>query len=205
TYQVLAVLMMQGTNPWGLQRTINDEIRGGEINRYLMRPMSYRLYRFMRYFTSNVFYCVVAILPLALVIAILGQTFVWTKIDNVALAAVAFVIGMAIQFLSVYAVAMAAFWLDEIAGLFVSYMMLLRFVSGEMFPLDLLPAGILDVLRHTPFPNIIWFPLQVYLGRMSDAGMAAGFLNGLLWVGLLWILSTILWRRGIRQYGGFGG
>jgi ABC-2 type transport system permease protein len=205
TYQVISHMLFTISTGWSLLATVSEEIRNGEMNRYLIRPVPYGAYRAIAFCGYNTVFITVLTVPAAVVIFLLRDTLLFTGWGNIALAIAAAAIGYWIQFLIVYCWALSAFWWDEVSGVFFIYVQASKFVSGEMIPVDFLPAPVLGFLTWLPFTNIVWFPVQIYLGRLDDAAIVHGFIVGIVWVILLMLLARYLWKRGVLKYCAYGG
>ena len=77
--------------------------------------------------------------------------------------------------------------------------------SGHLFPLDVLPAPVKDILFLTPFPYQLYFPIQVYMGKVVGSQLWGGLAIQAAWVLAAFAFACFLWRRGVRKYGAFGG
>jgi ABC-2 type transport system permease protein len=98
------------------------------------------------------------------------------------------------------------FWLPEGAwGLqFLVIVVATEFLAGGLFPLDILPAGIQKALSFTPFPYLIFFPIQVYLGKISPPEIVRGLVIGFSWAATLYVLMRTIWQKGLRVYQSHG-
>ena len=90
----------------------------------------------------------------------------WTFIAYLVSLLLAFVIGFFFE----ACIGMIGFWFLEVTSLLYIVNTLNFFVSGHMFPLDLLPHPWSDVLRSLPFQYMAYFPAVVFLGRVQGAG-----------------------------------
>lgn len=205
TYQMIAHLLYSFCTGWSVMHTITEEIRNGEMNRYLVRPVPYGLYRAVAFCGYNSVYFAILIIPSALVFVLLGEDFIFTGWANLGLAVAAVSIGYWIQYLVVYMFSLIAFWIDEVAALFYVYIIGSKFVSGEMIPLELLPDWAQSALYWTPFPCVIWFPIQLYLGRLDASEAVHWFLVGAAWLLILMLMARLMWKRGINRYCAYGG
>ena len=75
-----------------------------------------------------------------------------------------------------------------------------EFLSGGLFPLDILPLDFQKVLYFTPFPYLIFFPLQVFLGKVTGLALIKGILISFLWSIVLFYLMKRLWYKGLLVY-----
>ena len=77
--------------------------------------------------------------------------------------------------------------------------------SGHLFPLNILPPAIEHALYFTPFPYQLYFPISVYLGKLTGAELAQGLLVQLGWVIAMYLFARFAWNRGIKKYAAAGG
>jgi ABC-2 type transport system permease protein len=121
----------------------------------------------------------------------------------------AFVISLVLtallQFFISYTMAMLAFWLLEISTFIFILFAFEYLASGHLFPLDLLPPALQQLLFCTPFPSMLYVPIGIYMGKIAGAGIWLGLLVQSLWLLLAYGLARFAWRRGIKKYAAFGG
>jgi ABC-2 type transport system permease protein len=110
-----------------------------------------------------------------------------------------------LQFFISYAMAMLAFWLLEISTFIFILFAFEYLASGHLFPLDLLPSAVTQVLYFTPFPYQLYFPIQVYLGKVAGTDLWRGLAMQMAWVLAAYAFARFLWRRGVKKYSAFGG
>ena len=101
---------------------------------------------------------------------------------------------------------MMSFWFLEIQGLVILSMAIESVLGGQIFPLDLLPAGLFRVSQYLPYYYQMYFPVAIFTGRLNDPAAA---LTGLgiqaAWVVVILALGQLLWRRGLRLHTAVGG
>jgi ABC-2 type transport system permease protein len=61
------------------------------------------------------------------------------------------------------------------------------------------------VLQFSPFPYQLYFPVSIYMGKVTGAELARGFLLQIFWVVAAFGFARLLWNRGIRKYSAVGG
>jgi ABC-2 type transport system permease protein len=98
------------------------------------------------------------------------------------------------------------FWMPEQgwSAQFLVIVVITDFLSGGFFPLDIFPLTVQRILYALPFPYLLFFPLQVYLGKISGAMMWGGLLIAMAWVLVLMVALNFVWNRGIRKYEAVG-
>ncbi len=185
---------------------IAADIKDGNINQFLLKPIDYLWYRLCLFFSGRLAYLGVAAAPLALFIICLRRYFVlphdWTVLACFVLST--FLTAL-LQFFSSYAMAMLAFWVLEVST-FIFILYAFEYIaSGHLFPLDILPPGLQQVLAFTPFPYQLYFPVSIYLGKATQAEMVRGLLLQVFWVLAAYSLARFAWNRGIRRYSAVGG
>ncbi len=107
-----------------------------------------------------------------------------------------------VRFLIQYTVAMLAFWFERASGFDHLIFLVFLFCSGMLFPLEVLPDGMREVLMLTPFPYLLWFPATML--ATGDVELMPGLAILAFWMVLLFVLNRMLWRRGLRHYSAMG-
>ena len=100
---------------------------------------------------------------------------------------------------------LVGFWFGEIASLLFVYMLFNFFLSGHMFPIDMLEGVWRQAVMFTPLIYLAYFPAAVFLGKISGYDMWIGLGIELAWVLFFIVLSRIMFARGVRQYSAYGG
>jgi ABC-2 type transport system permease protein len=185
---------------------IAADIKDGNISQFLLKPVDYLWYRLWLFVAGRLTYVAVAFVPLLCLIAVLRQYFV---LPPDAGAFVCFLVSLVLtallQFFLSYATAMLAFWVLEVST-FIFILYAFEYIaSGHLFPLDLLPPALERALYFTPFPYQLYFPVAVYMGKVTGAELAQGLLIQLLWVLAAYGAARMAWARGIRHYAAAGG
>jgi ABC-2 type transport system permease protein len=65
-----------------------------------------------------------------------------------------------------------------------------------------LPKALVVLNNFLPFRYIVWFPIQVFTGKIEYD--LAIFLPALIWVVVIYGLAVIVYNKGIERYEGFG-
>ena len=91
---------------------------------------------------------------------------------------IAFVASLVMAFLLGYfleaTIGMIGFWFLEVNSLLFVYMLFSFFFSGHMFPLDMLPGTLGEVVRLMPLQYLAYFPSAVFLGKIAGAELGSG-------------------------------
>jgi len=185
---------------------IAGEIKDGQISQFLVKPVDYLTYRLCLFFSGRIIYTAAAMVPVGLFILFQRDffimpehavTYVWFAL-SVALTAL-------LQFLISYTMALLAFWVTEVAT-FIFILFAFEYIAGgHLFPLDILPPAVLDALQYTPFPYFLFFPVSIFMERVTGAALAGGLAVQAMWVVAAYVLARFVWSRGARKYSAVGG
>lgn len=185
---------------------VASDIREGTISQFLVKPIDYLGYRLCLFLSGRLVYTAVAGVPIVLFFLLQRQYFVlpadWTTFG---LFAGSLVLTGLLQFFISYTLALLAFWVLEVATFIFIAFAFEYIAGGHLFPLDILPPGLMEALAYTPFPYLLFFPVSVYLGQTTGAALWRGLALQAGWTLAAYLLARWVWRRGIRHYAAFGG
>ena len=182
------------------------DIKDGNISQFLLKPIDYLTYRLCLFGAGRLIYTTVAILPVTLFIFFQRQyftlpadaaTFGWFLLSLV-------MTGL-LQFFMSYTMALLAFWVLEVAT-FIFILFAFEYIAGgHLFPLNILPPVVAQVLNLTPFPYLLFFPVSIYLGQTTGEALVRGLLIQAGWLAIAYGLARWVWSRGIKKYSAVGG
>lgn len=205
TYFAVTVFVENLVTPTEDEWQIAAEIRGGQLNALLLKPVNYLVYRFALYASYRSLYTAI-ILPGVLLVFVVLREYITLPCGTTWLVFGASVLlAGALQFLIAYTVALLAFWLLEITTLVFIIYSFEYFLSGRVFPLDMLPAWAQGFVKWSPFTYEMYFPVQIFMGRVKGAALAEGFMIQAGWVLVFYCAARLLWRAGLRRYHAVGG
>jgi ABC-2 type transport system permease protein len=192
----------------GLATGITRDVREGGLKRYLVQPLdmigyllAYRMAHKTAYIATSAVPYAVLFLVCALSIRFPVPPDWLTFAGYVASLLLGFLIGFFFE----ACLGMAGFWLLEISSLLWVVTTITYFISGQMFPLDLLPSPWNEVLKAAPFQYLAYFPASVFVGKVTGLALAKGLLLQALWVAVFAALTRWLYHRGLRRYSAYGG
>ena len=205
-YFMLTVFLENLITPTEDEWQIAGEIRDGKISAYLTKPLNYLWYRIMLFLSYRVLYIAVVLVPIIVLAWFLRHHI---RLPEHAITWVVFTIstGMAafLQFFIAYSLAMIAFWVLEISTIVFILYSFEFFLSGHVFPLDVMPAHLQGFIRWSPFTYELFFPAQIFMERVQGAALVQGLLIQCGWLFLSWFAARTLWSQGVRKYQAVGG
>jgi ABC-2 type transport system permease protein len=206
-YYLLTMLGRAFSSMPGLASGIARQIREGEIKKFLIQPIDLVGYLLLTRVAHKLAYYSVATLPFTLVFFLCRGFFTAVPLSwEQWLAFIAsLLLGFALGFFLEACLGLAGFWLMEISSLLFVYMLISFFLSGHMFPLDILPQPWNSLVQYSPLKYLAYFPAAVFLGKVQGARLwlEMGVLTG--WTLGFMLLSRVLYYRGLRRYSGYGG
>lgn len=182
---------------------VTNEIARGDFTNYLLKPISYFKYWLTRDLSSKVLNLFFASFEFLILYFILKpEIFIQTNPLNLLLFGVSLILAVLLFFVILFITSSISFWAPEMSwgAQFFIVFVIIEFLSGAFFPIDILPGVLQKVLYLTPFPYLIFFPLQVYLGKISTVAIFGGLMTTSIWTVLLWFFMTWVWRKGIKVY-----
>jgi ABC-2 type transport system permease protein len=190
----------------GLSGTIALSIRDGTLKKYLLQPLDMIGYLVSYRAAHKVTYIATSALPYAGLFFLCAGYFDGfpgpaTLMPYVLSLILAFVVGFFFE----CAMGMVGFWFLEVTSLLWVINTLNFFVSGQMFPIDLLPHGWVIALKALPFQYLAYFPAAIFLGKIQGEALWWGLLTQAAWGLALIALSRWLYGLGLRRYGAYGG
>lgn len=205
-YFLIVMIVDAFVTPTDDEWQISAEIREGQLNMLLLRPIHHLLYRLTLFVSSRCVNFSIVILPLLCVlIPFWNQIHFPHELFPWAAFLFSTLLSALIQFLIAYSIAMISFWILEISTVVFIFYSFEYFFSGHFFPLDLLPEPLFKIILWTPFPYELWFPVSVLQQKVTGSMLHQGLAIQIMWVFLLWILARFLWNRGLQKYGAVGG
>ena len=205
-YFLLTDLVTNLITPTEDEWQIAADIREGQINSLLAKPLDYLGYRVSLFLGYRVTYSALT-LPLVLGLFACFSQYVTLPRHGATWAWGLLSLGLAafLQFFVTYAVAMLAFWILEISTVVFIVYSFEYFLSGHLFPLDLLPGGVRALTDWLPFSYELFFPVAVIQESVHGAVLYKGLLIQAAWVLVMWGVGRLMWLRGVRRYQAFGG
>ncbi|MEO6876724.1 MAG: ABC-2 family transporter protein [Opitutaceae bacterium] len=207
TYFLVMLVMQFFVGAFNEDYQISEEIRNGLINQFLLKPINYFLYRFSIFVAARLVTGALILIPLVIAIPLL-HNYLTLPHDawRIVLGLPAMALAAVLQFSIAYCFGMLTFWFLEIQGFVILSMAVESLLGGQMFPLDLLPAGVFRVAQFLPFYYQTYFPTAILTGRLNDIALVwQGLGIQLGWVLLMLALNQFLWRRGLRRHTAVGG
>ena len=190
----------------GLAVGIASDIRDGSLKKYLIQPLDMIGYLLSYRAAHKTAYIATSFLPY-FVLFFVCRNYFDVFPDPVTLLGylAALLLGFLVGFFFETCIGMVGFWFLEVTSFLYVINTLNYFVSGQMFPLDLLSPFWTGLFKLLPFQYLAYFPAAVFLGKIQGPQLVEGLLIEMGWAVALVLLSRWLYGRGLRRYSAFGG
>jgi ABC-2 type transport system permease protein len=206
-YYLLTMVSRAFSSMPGLATGIARQIRDGEVKKYLIQPVDMIGFLLLNRVAHKIAYYSVALLPFAFVFFVCRGFFVDGWPDGTTLAAwiAALIMAFLLGFFLEATLGLIGFWFLEVTSLLFIYMLLNFFLSGHMFPLDMLPEPWRSIVNMLPLKYLAFFPAAVFLGKVQGPELVQGLMTQAAWLMFFIIASRVAFARGVKRYSGFGG
>lgn len=183
---------------------IGWEIKEGTFTTYLVRPFDFFTAFFMRNFAWRTIRALFT-LPFLL---LLGAMY-WNYLGSASVYLgwqfwVALLLGHLVSLSFVVAIAAAALWIEEAFTVFeLSYFPNL-FLSGYMFPIDVMPHWVRSIAQVLPFYYTTGVPVELLVGKVEPQAAIPMMGIQVVWIVILSLIAKAAWAKGLKHYSGVG-
>jgi len=205
-YLLLVQISRMFSSMPGLAGGISRDIRDGNLKKYLLQPIDMLAYLISYRAAHKMAYIATSALPYGLLFFLCRDVFEgWPDPLTLLAYAASLLLAFLVGFFFEAMIGMIGFWLLEVTSFLYIINTLNFFVSGHMFPLDLLPPFWASALQLLPFQYLAYFPAMVFLGMKTGDELLFGLAMELFWAVLFLLLSRWLYHTGLRRYSAYGG
>lgn len=197
TYYIL-VFTLVSLATWGINEDMAHSIRNGKINKELLNPLTY----FQYYFGMNL-----GELAFALVVGI--ATFIicnifWSisfpiSITNFMLFIIVILLGIPITFFLQMIAGTVGFYSNSIWGMQILRKAIISIFSGIIAPITLFPGWFQTLANILPFQELIYTPINIWLGQISVAEVWPIIIKQITWGIVLYIVAKIFFNHAIKR------
>ena len=99
----------------------------------------------------------------------------------------------------------SAFFTTYIFGISMVKDALLSFVTGQLIPLSFFPGIAQKVFDFLPFSSMVYSPVMIYLDKYSYSELVFVLLRQVVWIVILYVLGSFIWKRVTKRLIVLGG
>ena len=205
-YYMLTMISRAFSSMPGLCNGIALQVRNGEVKKFLIQPLDMLGFMLLSRVAHKAAYYTIAVVPFAFVFFLCRGFFPgWPEAPVLIAFCLSLFMGFLLGFYIEASLGLVAFWFLEVSSLVFIYNLLSFFLSGHMFPLDLLPVWAHDIVNLLPFQYLAYTPAAIFLGKIQGPELWTSLAIEMCWLLAFVGLARIMFHRGIRRYSGFGG
>lgn len=186
---------------------VQADIGSGDLNNHLTRPINYFMYWFSQDLADKLLNLGFAVIEISLFILLIKPPLVVPpSLPYLFLCIISVILAMVMYFFFSLIIALTTFWMPEGNGWpqrFFVYV-ILEFFAGGLFPLDILPQPLAQIVTRLPTAYMLNTPLQIYLGRVPFTEIITILPQMILWTVIFALIAQFQFRRGLRVYGAYG-
>ena len=200
-YAMWASFISRISSNWMYEYRMVQEIDKGTVNSILARPITFFEFYLSQFIGYKVISTAASIPFVLLISAFFDFPIAWGRIP-IALCLVVYYCLLA-HILSMM-VTSCAFFFNRTYALTSAKNLLLTTVTGELLPLDIMPAGLKSVVLALPFSSAVYRPVAYMTGRADFSTIEDGFVSVTAGIFVFGACAALLWSRGLRRYSGTG-
>lgn len=201
-YYIVFMVVNHITFDWHMHE-MGWRVRSGSFSPLLMQP----LHPIHRDLTRNMAYkllTLAVVAPAAAALAWYFEPAFGTQSWALAAFVPAIILAYLMRFAIEWAVALLAFWVTDTSGLNNLYYVTGMFLTGKVAPLALMPEWVQLAATILPFRWMVAFPVELLLGRVSQAEAMTGLAAQAIWLALALGILSLCWKRAVRSYSAVG-
>lgn len=187
---------------------VSKDVVKGNVAMNLIKPIDYRLSLVAQSFGTAMYHFFMPSLFVWVALEIykvkvLGEPVV--QITNIILFLISVCMSFLIYVLFDFCFGMIAFFTTYIFGLQMAKEALLSFLTGQLIPLSFFPEVVQRIFDFLPFSSMVYTPVMIYLGKYSYGELMFVLGRQAVWVVLLYLLGSLIWRQVTKRLVVLGG
>lgn len=199
TYSILSGALALSWDWTAMLNTVGGHLRTGDIASFMLKPISYPAWIITVEIGS--------LLSKSLFVTIPSMILMWALFGMVppasTYAAIFFVLYSIIAFAMIFLIVtlggIVAFWTVNTFSIEWFLRSIIIILSGGFVPLWFYPDAVGVVIQQLPFAWLSFYPIAVYLGKISDIEMIRYLVQGGAWIAVLLAISVMLWRSALKR------
>ena len=179
-----------------------SEIQSGDVMNLILKPLSVFGYYAATDAADKIMNIVFGIIEFSLLVfffkipLVPPQQLGWFLLFFASAVCISFSINLMLSFIG--------FWTPEVWAPRFLFMMIVTFISGSFFPLDLLPPLAYRILLFTPFPYMYFMPTKILVDGVQNAYFIQQCICSFGWAIGLFYIAKKMWKVGIKDFSFWG-
>lgn len=197
TYYILAIAF-SSIATWGINEIMAHSIRNGQINKELLNPITYFQYYFGINLGELAFAVLIGIATFVLC-AIFWELAMPVSFLDFILCILVIILGIPITFFIQMIVGTIGFYTNSIWGMQILRKAIIQIFSGIIAPISLFPLWFQNLSKFLPFKELIYTPINIWLGQVSYNEIVFIVIKQILWGIILYIIAKSFFNYAVKN------
>lgn len=201
SYALWAAFFARIATSWMYEFRMIQEIDTGTVNTILTRPTSFYEY----YFSQLMGYKVVTtFISMTIPLVVVSIFDLPTEFSRIPLALVLVFYYLVLVHSISFVICSSAFFLNKVYSFTGAKNLALWLLTGELFPLDLVPEPYRTYMIQSPFSAGVYAPVGYITGRLQIDSIYSAFISVTIALVVVNALGAYMWKKGVAVYSGTG-
>lgn len=177
-----------------------EDIRMGTIAVKFIKPISYRVQIFFSSLGHLIGEFFFGIIPMSVIFAVyVSITGIHISFISIILFAMSIVVSFLINFFIAFSFGMMVFYTKNGFGIMQLKDVVFLLLSGSLIPIEFYPDFAKRIVDILPFKQVVYVPISILIGNLKgmDAIYAIGY--QLLWIGIIYVIFTFVWKKTVKK------
>lgn len=184
--------------------SVHNDIKNGNLSVLLIKPVSYSLYQIF-FFLGKSAIKIFTIIFVLVIINLYSNVFYDIDMFNIGIFLMMIALALFLNFSIYLCVSFLSFFLEEVSSLFIIIKMTFNIFSGGIFPIDIFPECIKNILNFLPFKYTIYSVIKFSSNDYTCFQIAEIISVQFFWILIVSVICGCFWKLGIKKYVAAGG
>lgn len=183
---------------FSINSDIAHSIRNGKINKELLNPITYFQYCFGINLGEMAFALLIGIATFV-ICSILWTISLPVNFASFILFVIVIMLGIPLTFFIEVIVGTVGFYSSSIWGMEILKDSIISIFSGMIAPIALFPMWFQKIANILPFKDLIYTPINIWLGQVPTNEIIFVILKQLIWTIILYVIAKIFFNYSIKK------
>lgn len=176
------------------------DIALGNLSGHLLRPIPYFVTRFLSELPFRIIQGGFGIIVFVVAAIFYPQIVFGMSLETICMGIIGSLFGYGISFFFKMTAGFCTFWLTDYRGMEQLVDVFFLMSAGLIVPLSSLPFALGNIFVYLPLSGVVYYPLQLFLGKYSWDQALLIYLLQAVWMVFFYFTAKILWHKGLKIY-----
>ena len=202
-YVIITEILWYAVDGRGYCRKIINDVKSGNIAYILNKPYSYIGYSISRHLGETTIKTILAIIVSFTVGIVFIKQFPCESILALLLVIFSGLLAVLISLLFLTFIGLISFIIEDSTPIYWLYSKMIL-VLGVIFPIEYFPGILAQIMRYSPIYVICYGPAKLFVD-FSYSSAVEILITQIIYLGIAWMMSYILFKRGVKKLNVTGG